>query len=39
MNFRYIPGLERAWGFPIAIFLMLAIGIYMLRYFRKKTWI
>ncbi|MFA5337585.1 MAG: magnesium/cobalt transporter CorA [Candidatus Omnitrophota bacterium] len=39
MNFRYIPGLERVWGFPIAIVLMLAIGIYMLRYFRKKTWI
>jgi len=39
MNFRYIPGLERAWGFPIAILIMFGIGVYMLRYFRKNKWI
>jgi len=39
MNFRYMPGLERIWGFPIALVIMLSIGIYMLRYFRKKNWV
>ncbi|MFA5271468.1 MAG: magnesium/cobalt transporter CorA [Candidatus Omnitrophota bacterium] len=39
MNFRYMPGLERAWGFPIAIVIMLGIGVYMLRYFRRNKWI
>ncbi|MDD4955067.1 MAG: magnesium/cobalt transporter CorA [Candidatus Omnitrophica bacterium] len=39
MNFRFIPGLERVWGFPVAIILMLVIGIYMLRYFKKQNWI
>lgn len=39
MNFRYMPGLERSWGFPIAMIIMFGIGIYMLRYFRKNKWI
>lgn len=39
MNFRYMPGLERIWGFPIAILIMLTIGVYMLRYFRKNRWV
>jgi magnesium transporter len=39
MNFRYMPGLERSWGFPIAMIIMFGIGIYMLRYFRKNRWI
>jgi len=38
MNFKYIPGLERIWGFPISMILMLGIGLYMLRYFRKRGW-
>ena len=39
MNFKYIPGLERIWGFPIAILVMFGTGVYMLRYFRKKGWV
>lgn len=39
MNFKFIPGLERIWGFPVAMFLMFVIGIYMLRYFKKQNWI
>lgn len=39
MNFKYIPGLERIWGFPIAIVIMLGTGIYMFRYFKKQGWL
>jgi magnesium transporter len=38
MNFKYIPGLERIWGFPISMILMIGIGLYMLRYFRRRGW-
>lgn len=39
MNFRHIPGLARFWGFPVSMLFMLVIGLYMLRYFKKKGWV
>jgi len=39
MNFRYIPGLERFWGFPSSLLLMLIVALLMIRYFQKRRWI
>ncbi|MDD5584294.1 MAG: magnesium/cobalt transporter CorA [Candidatus Omnitrophica bacterium] len=39
MNFIHIPGLAEHWGFPAALAIMLAVGIYMLFYFRKRSWL
>jgi len=39
MNFRYMPGLEWRWGFFALLFLMFAVVIGMLAYFRKKKWL
>lgn len=38
MNFKYMPGLERRWGFPMVLLNMTGIGIAMVYYFRKKRW-
>ena len=39
MNFRYMPELEWVWGYPFILLLMLALGIMMLFYFRRRKWI
>jgi magnesium transporter len=39
MNFKYMPELERYWGYPAVLLSMVAIGIVMLVYFRKKKWL
>jgi magnesium transporter len=39
MNFRYMPELESQWSYPTVLLVMLAIGILMLIYFRKKKWL
>jgi magnesium transporter len=39
MNFRYMPELEWPWGYFIILFIMFAIAITMLVYFRKKQWL
>jgi magnesium transporter len=39
MNFSYIPGLKSSWGFPFSMAIMLAIGLVMLAYFRRKRWL
>ncbi|MBN1375948.1 MAG: magnesium/cobalt transporter CorA [Dehalococcoidia bacterium] len=39
MNFKYMPELDSPWGYPAILFLMLAVAIGMLVYFRKKKWI
>jgi len=39
MNFKYMPGLEWRWGFFALLFLMFAVVIGMLVYFRKKKWL
>jgi len=39
MNFRYMPELEWPWGYPAVLLLMLACGLTMLGYFKKKGWL
>ena len=39
MNFRYMPELGWPWGYPMAYIIMLAIGILMVIYFRRKKWL
>ena len=38
MNFKYMPGLEWRWGYPMVLLIMAGIGIAMVYYFRKKRW-
>lgn len=38
MNFKHIPGLERIWGFPASLLIMIITALFMLRYFQKKQW-
>jgi magnesium transporter len=39
MNFKYMPELERRWGYPLIVMVMAFIGISMLVYFRRKKWL
>jgi magnesium transporter len=39
MNFKYMPELEWRWGYPVIVFAMGAIALFMLGYFRKKHWL
>jgi len=39
MNFEQMPELKWQWGYPVIWFIMLAIGISMVFYFRKKKWL
>jgi len=39
MNFSYMPELKWDWGYPMVLSIMLAIGLVMLIYFRKKKWL
>jgi magnesium transporter len=38
MNFRYMPELDRPWGYPAALALMAAVAVGLLVYFRRKHW-
>jgi len=39
MNFKHMPELEWRWGYPALWLVMIAIGVSMLVYFRKKKWL
>lgn len=39
MNFEHMPELQQPWGYPAALGVMLAIGLGMLAFFRRKGWI
>jgi magnesium transporter len=39
MNFRYMPELQWRYGYPFALFLMLAIAVFMLIQFKRKKWL
>ena len=38
MNFRYMPELEKPWGYPLVIAVSLAIALGCILYFKKKKW-
>jgi len=39
MNFKYMPELERHWGYPLVLFVMGIVAVVMLIYFRRKRWL
>lgn len=39
MNFRYMPELESAWGYPVVIAVSALILVGSLLYFKKKKWL
>jgi len=39
MNFQYMPELEWRWGYPMFWLVVLAIGVLMVVYFRRKKWL
>lgn len=39
MNFRHMPELEWAWGYPLALLLMLLSALLPFLYFRRKGWL
>ena len=38
MNFHYMPELSRPWGYPAAIFLIIASGVVPMLWFKWKRW-
>jgi magnesium transporter len=39
MNFKHMPELDWAWGYPFAVFLMVAIDAVLFSRFRKAKWL
>ena len=39
MNFEFMPELDKPWGYPLALFLMVVSAILPLLYFRRKGWL
>jgi magnesium transporter len=39
MNFRYMPELDSAWGYPFALALLVAVMVTMIFFFRRKKWL
>ena len=39
MNFKYMPELDAAWGYPAAIALMVASALVPMWYFRRRGWL
>ncbi|MNV98093.1 Magnesium transport protein CorA [compost metagenome] len=38
MNFRVMPELDWAYGYPVILLLMLVLGTGMFRWFRRSGW-
>ncbi len=38
MNFEHMPELKWPWGYPLVLALMLALGVVMVFYFKKRKW-
>jgi len=39
MNFRFMPELDKIWGYPFAVLLMILSSTLTLLYFRRKKWL
>ena len=39
MNFKFMPELEKVWGYPFALLLMLLSSVMTLLFFRRKKWL
>ena len=39
MNFKHLPELDRTWGYPWALALMVIVAVIPVIYFRRKGWL
>lgn len=39
MNFHFMPELNWPWAYPVVLLIMLAVGLGMVAYFRRKRWL
>ncbi len=39
MNFKYMPELDKVWGYPFAIVLMMLSSVMTLLFFKRKKWL
>ncbi|MDD2513072.1 MAG: magnesium/cobalt transporter CorA [Proteiniphilum sp.] len=39
MNFSIMPELDKKWGYPVALVLMVLSSLFILYYFRKRKWL
>jgi len=39
MNFEIMPELDKRWGYPIALLLMVLSSLFILYYFKKRKWL
>lgn len=39
MNFEYMPELTKRWGYPAVLVIMLAIGVIIYQWFKRKKWL
>jgi magnesium transporter len=39
MNFKYMPELEKVWGYPFAIVMMILSSVLTLLFFKRKKWL
>jgi magnesium transporter len=39
MNFQHMPELDKTWGYPMALGLMIASALVPMWYFRKRGWL
>lgn len=39
MNFKHMPELETRWGYPMFWVVVIAVGVVMLLYFKRKKWL
>lgn len=39
MNFRYMPELDKKWGYPFSIIIMALSAVVILLFFRRKKWL
>jgi len=39
MNFDFMPELDKHWGYPLALIMMVASAVIPYIYFRRKGWL
>jgi magnesium transporter len=39
MNFRHMPELDKKWGYPFSIIIMVLSAVFILLFFKKKKWL
>jgi len=39
MNFKYMPELESKWGYPGVLLVMVIVVLFLVRWFKKKSWL